>query len=293
MLIELRAQGPRCRLAEGPRWDSAQERLVWVDITSGDLHVATLEHGVLHAVHVHRVAATVGAAAPALDGSILTAAHDRLVVLHPDGRSTRSRRLVGSGHRFNDGAVDPAGRFLVGTLSLGDVTWDDRLLRLGLDGELTVIDDDLGLSNGLGWSADGSRMYSVDTARGTIYVRDYDVSSGAVGTRAVWLSFLDGHPDGLWVDAEDYVWVALWGLGAVHRYSPGGNRVMSVELPTRHVSALTFAGAELDQLVITTAADDLEDEEAAGSSDAGRIFLGQAPVPGLPCTPWAPVSLPA
>ena len=292
MQVGLTPHGPACTLGEGPRWDAAAERLVWVDIDNGTLLDAPIEGTSLGAVRARQLASTLGAAAPASDGSVLAAAHDRLVQIAPDGSRRESRVLVPAGHRFNDGAVDPAGRYLVGTLSLGAVSWDEQLLRLEHDGTVTLIDDDLGLSNGLAWSADGSCFYSVDTERRTVFARDYDEMTGEVGERRTWVEVTGGHPDGIWVDAEDHVWVAVWGAGAVHRYSPRGVLVATLLVPAPHTTAVTFAGPARDVLVVTTAARGMADGQHAQYPDAGRVFTGRSPVPGLAANPWAAGPLP-
>jgi sugar lactone lactonase YvrE len=291
-MTELIAGGPVCVLGEGPRWDDATSRLAWVDIDQGLLLQAELDGERLGPVTTLQVAETLGAATPAADGGVLAAAHDRLVVLGPDGQRSASRQLVPAGHRFNDGAVDPAGRYLVGTLSLGDVMWDEQLIRLETDGSVTVIDDDLGLSNGLAWSSDGSRFFSVDTERHAVFVRDYDVAGHEVGERRTWVEVSDGYPDGIWMDAEDHLWVAVWGGGVVHRFSPQGDKVASVAVPAPHSTAVTFAGADHDVLVVTSATTGLSPEQRAQFPCSGQLFTSRAPVPGLPCTPWQPGPLP-
>lgn len=285
-------QGPACTLAEGPRWDETGRRLLWVDIDNGLLLAAALDGGRLGPAASRPVGATLGAVAPAADGSILAAAHDRLVLLRPDGSSTRSRALVADGHRFNDGAVDPAGRFLVGTLALGQHTWQEQLLRIEPDGGVTVLDDDLGLSNGLGWSADGTRLYSVDSERHAVFVREYDAVSGATGARRTWVEIDDGFPDGIAVDVEDHVWVAVWGAGEIRRFSPLGELVDIVRVPAPHTSAVGFAGPARDVLVVSTACKGLDAGQLAAFPASGHLFTGHATVPGLPATPWAVGPLP-
>jgi sugar lactone lactonase YvrE len=284
--------GPACALGEGPRWDQARQRLVWVDIDNGLLLEAQLDGTTIGAVTTRPIARTLGAATPTDDGGVLAAAHDRLVLLGADGTRHESRRLVPEGHRFNDGAVDPAGRYLVGTLSLGTTTWDEQLLRLEQDGSVTVLDDDLGLSNGLAWSTDGSRLFSVDSERQVVFVRDYDVATGETGTRAAWAEVRDGFPDGIWMDAEDHLWVAVWGAGVVHRFSPSGDRVSSLPVPAPHTTAITFAGTAHDVMVVTTADTGLNDQQRAACPGSGRLFTTRVPVPGLACTPWSPGPLP-
>jgi sugar lactone lactonase YvrE len=271
-------------LGEGPRWDSARQRLLWVDIVGCAVLEGALHGGAIEVVRRHDFECMVGAVAFADDGTLLVAAQEHLVVLHPDGSRHVGPRVVppGTGRRMNDGAVDPAGRFLVGTLALGGGSRSEELVRLDDTGSLTVIDDDLALSNGLAWSTDGSRMYSVDSFGHTIFVRDYPDA----GERRIHLAIEDGYPDGIAIDAEDHLWVAVWGAGSVRRFTPAGELVESVDVPAPHTSAVAFAGDDLRTLVITTARDELTERQLADFPDSGRIFTTRTDVPGIEPTPW-------
>jgi sugar lactone lactonase YvrE len=292
MLHEITSAGPVCTLGEGPRWDPERQRLLWVDINNGLLLQATLDSDSLGEVTTEHVAPTVGAFAVGADGNLLVAAHDRLIVLEADGTRRESGTLVPAGHRFNDGAVDPDGRFLVGTLSLGETTWDDRLIRLEHDGTVTVLDDDLGLSNGLAWSRLGNLFYSVDSERHMVFVREYEPSTGRTGERHAFVSVTDGYPDGICVDAEDHIWVAVWGAGAVHRYSPGGQLVAVVDIPAPHTTAVAFAGPRCDLMVVTSATEGLTPQETIEYPASGQLFLLPATTPGVTGTPWRTAPLP-
>jgi sugar lactone lactonase YvrE len=270
-------------LAEGPRWDAARRRLIWVDILGGAVLVGELDDdGPITVTSRHDFDCMVGAAAFADDGTLLVAAQEELVVVHPDGSREHAPRVVpaGQGRRMNDGAVDPGGRFVVGTLALDGPSEREELIRLEHDGSLTVLDDDLTLSNGLAWSSDGARMYSVDTLRRLIYVRERD------DDRRLHLTIEHGHPDGIAIDADDHLWVALWGAGAVHRYSPDGELVDRLDVPAPHTTAMAFAGEDLRTLVITTAYDQLTDEQRTEFPDSGRLFTSRTDVAGLPPTAW-------
>src|SRR5688572_554060 len=187
------------RLAEGPVWDVAASRIIWVDIHAGLVLEGRLTDGVLAESARHAFDGMVGAAVPATDGSLLVAAQEHLVIFAPDGSRVDGPRVVEPGvqSRTNDGGTDPSGRFLIGTLALDDRFGAERLLRIEHDGEVTVIDDDLALSNGLAWSSDGSTLYSVDTRRNVVWERDYSPGREAPGDRRRYLTVEPGHPDGL------------------------------------------------------------------------------------------------
>ncbi|ONI86839.1 hypothetical protein ALI22I_23395 [Saccharothrix sp. ALI-22-I] len=277
------------QLAEGPLWDAARRRLLWVDILGGAVLEGRLHGGRIEVTARHDFDGMVGAVAVAADGTLLVAAQERLVVLHPDGRRENGPRVIPSGEarRLNDGGTDPAGRFLVGTLSLDGPSEREVLVRLETDGRLTELDGDLTLSNGLAWSADGSRMYSVDTVRGVVFARDYDPVTGAVGERRVHLRLDGGLPDGIALDAAEHLWVAVWGAGEVRRYAPDGTLADRLAVPAPHTSCVAFAGDDLRTLVITTATDGLDDEQRHAHPDSGRLFTTRVDVPGLPVPTWS------
>ena len=231
----------------------------------------------------------VGAAVPGPAGSLLVATADRLVVVAPGGSRFDGPTVVPPGvqSRSNDGACDPAGRFLVGTLALDDREGEDHLYRVEDDGSLIVIDSDLTLSNGLGWSPDGTLLYNTDTIPGVIWVRDYDAATGATGARRRYLRIEGESPDGLCVDSRGYLWVAIWGGGEVRSFTPDGELAAVVTVPTPHPSSVAFVGEDLDVLLITTASRDLTETELAQYPDAGRLFLAHVEATGTPTFPWS------
>jgi sugar lactone lactonase YvrE len=276
------------RLGEGPVWDAPRSRLLWVDIEGRAVLQGLLDAGAITVTDRIGFDTMVGAVAAATDGTLLVAAQEQLVVRHPDGSWEDGPRVVpaGEARRLNDGGTDPAGRFLVGTLSLEGPSEREVLVRLEADGRLTVLDDDLALSNGLAWSSDGRRMFSVDTLRHTVSVRDYDPGSGAVGPRRVHLRLDDGLPDGIAMDAADHLWVAVWGGGEVRRYAPDGTLVDRVGTGAPHTSSVAFAGDGLRTLVITTATSELSEDQLRAHPGSGRLFTAPVDVPGLPVAPW-------
>jgi sugar lactone lactonase YvrE len=280
------------RLAEGPVWDAAAGRIIWVDINAGLVLEGTLTDGVLAESARHVFDGMVGAAVPAADGSLLVAAQDRLVILTHDGSRQDGPRVVEPGvqSRTNDGGTDPSGRFLIGTLALDDRFGAERLLRIEHDGEVTVIDDDLALSNGLAWSPDGSRLYSVDTRRNVIWERDYPPGREAPGARRRYLTVEPGHPDGVCMDTDGNLWVAIWGGGEVRCYAPGGEILANVRVPAPHTSSVAFVGEFLDTLLITTARTGLSPEQLEEFPDSGRLFMAHTEATGLPTVPWAGIS---
>lgn len=272
-------------LAEGPVWDSLRGRLLWVDIEAGVVHSGRLEaDGSITPGEPMPFPDTAGAVAVAADGALIVAGRHRLHYRDASGAITSGRALIeGDDRRFNDGKPDPAGRFLVGSKGPGG----EVLLRVEAGEAVTVLDDDLTLSNGLAWAADGRRLYSIDTMTRRIFVREYDPLTGAHGQRRLFLELASGYPDGMTVDADDHLWVAVFGGGCVLRITPTGRIVARVDVPAPHTTCPVFAGPALDVLVITTATENLTAPQRAAFPDSGRLFTIRPGVTGRPADLWS------
>lgn len=287
---------PNYRLAEGPVWDAARDRLLWVDILAGLVLEGELVVGDTVDVREtarHEFPDMVGAVVPADDGTLLVAGQGSLVVQAPDGTRRSGPRIVSPGdiRRTNDGGVDPAGRFLIGTMSLDESSEEannnEFLVRMEDDGTLTTVDTGLGLSNGLAFSPDGTVLYNTDTEAATVYARDYDAVSGRFGERRVHLVVEDGHPDGMCADTDGGLWLAIWGGGEVRRYAADGSVTDIVTVAAPHTSCVAFIGATPGLLVISTALKDLTRRQVAEFPDSGRLFTARVDYTGVPTTPWS------
>jgi sugar lactone lactonase YvrE len=278
------ASGEAYALGEGPVWDGPRERVLWVDILAGTVHEGRIEGDRVVRTRSRRFDRTVGAVVCGRTGELLVAGTESLLVVSADGEVSPGPRLLpaGSGRRLNDGACDPDGAFLVGSLDFDDRPGGEVLVRVGSDRHVTTLDEGLTLSNGLGWSPDGRLCYSIDTVPGVVYVREYR----PLGPRRVLLE-PDSAPDGMRVDADGNLWIAFWDAGEVRRYSPAGDLTGIVDVGVPHVSCPAFVGTGLDRLLITTATKDLTAAQLAAHPDAGRLFLADVGAVGLPATPWA------
>jgi sugar lactone lactonase YvrE len=279
-------------LGEGPYWDAASGTLLWVDIPAGTVHATGPSTGVTATACL---GAPVSAALPAEGGGLLVARRNRLVVCARPGSAgpgPGTERVVAevpmeAGLRFNDAACDPRGRVWVGSMHIGCTLAAGTLYRLDPGGVLTGVIAGVTISNGLGWSPSGSRMYYVDTPTRRIDVLDYDIETGAVSGRRMFadLTGADGRPDGLTVDAEGCVWVALPRGGALHRYGPDGRLDTVLPLPVSRPTSCTFGGPDLADLYVTTASAPLTGAERASQPLAGRLLrlrpgaTGISPVP--------------
>ena len=181
--------------------------------------------------------------------------------------------------RFNDGGCDPLGRFLCGTMAYDETPGAGSLYRLATDHNVSTVFGDVTISNGLQWSADGSRAFYNDTPTGRIDVFDVDSASGDLVNRRPFVT-LDsdaGWPDGMAIDADDGVWIALWGGSSVRRYASDGTLSQVVELPVSHVTACTFGGTDRRTLYVTTSQQSLE---PGAEPRAGSVFAYASPVAG-------------
>jgi sugar lactone lactonase YvrE len=275
----------RCELGEGPHYDERTGRVWWVDIYGRRVlwrDLAGDGHGEF------ATGSDVGAAVPRRNGGLVLGLADGPVCtddeghsgpalatfaaadaaggvsyagLTPDGRAPR--------RRSNDAKADAAGRLWLGTIAYDDAAGAALLYRLD-PGAVTPrpVLDGLTISNGLGWSPDGTRMYHVDTPTRRIDVHDFDPATGEISGRRPFADIDVGYPDGLCVDADGGVWVALWEGGAVRRYAADGQLDREVRLPTPRVTSCAFAGVGFGTLVITTAAQG----QPADDPYAGRVF---------------------
>ncbi|MEU5609157.1 SMP-30/gluconolactonase/LRE family protein [Streptomyces sparsogenes] len=237
-------------LGEGPTWDAAAKRLIWVDILSSRVHTwdpATGRRTVL-VTEQH-----VGAAKPRAGGGLAVNLRDGVGLYGVDGGFSWLVREAVPGRRGNDAAVAPDGSLWAGTMRYDEATGGGTLSRIAPDGSRTEILPDVTVSNGIGWSPDGRLMYYADTPTSRIDV--FDVAGAEVAGRRPFARIEDGagFPDGLCVDADGGVWVALWDGGAVRRYAPDGTLDRVVELPVRRPTACAFGGPDLTDLYVTSA----------------------------------------
>lgn len=273
---------------EGPTWDSTRGELIWVDIPQGEVRRASVSaDGAVAEIAVHRAGDTASVVVPAVEGGWLVGADEGFCHLSPDGALRQLVELSGEGGdrpggtRTNDGGVDPVGRFFAGTMAFDKRTGAGALYRVDLDGSVHTQLADVTISNGIVWTADGCTVYFIDSGPATVVAFDYDVETGAFGQRRVVVDLSDddaGVPDGMTLDAEDHLWVAVFGGGQVRRYSPDGEQVAVVTVSAQQTTSCAFAGPDLDQLVISTSTQGLTDQDRAAQPDAGRLFIAK---PGL------------
>jgi sugar lactone lactonase YvrE len=280
-------------LGEGARWDGRRGELLVVDILAGRVYRGRVaDDGGLSLVRVYTVPGTVGAIAPVQDdeGWVLAAGRG-FAHLSPDG-SLRplADDVTPAGTRMNDAACDPQGRFWAGTLAHDHHAGGGALYRLDRNGRTELMLDGLTISNGLGWSLDGDTMYLVDTGPGVVHAFAFDGQRGTIsdGRVLVTVAAEIGGPDGLTVDADGDLWVAIYGGGRVHRYSPDGVLRQTLHVPAKQSTSCAFAGPGLHRLYVTTATEDWSDEQRLAEPTAGLVYRLDTDATGRPAAPFRP-----
>jgi len=273
--VALRA---KAQLGEGPRWDAAARRLLWVDIHGRELHVAELPESARSLA----LGAQVCAVAPWSERTVLVALADRLAAVDLDVGTARTLVQIPHrrpGMRCNDGICDAAGRFWIGTMAEDEEPGAGALYRYDPGGELHVVLESVSLSNGIGWSPDGATMYYVDSPTQRVDAFDFDARAGTLSGRRELAAIADrdGIPDGLAVDDGGGIWLALYGGAQVRRYAPDGTLEGRIDVPATKVTACAFAGTTL---YITSASAD-------GDALGGSLFAFEAGVSGPAATAFA------
>ncbi|MDB1087718.1 SMP-30/gluconolactonase/LRE family protein [Streptomyces sp. ACA25] len=237
-------------LGEGPTWDSVEQRLIWVDILSSRVHLFDPGSGRRSVLPTEQ---HVGAAKPRANGGLAVNLRDGIGLYDADGAFRWLVREPVAGRRGNDAAVAPDGTLWAGTMSYAEKPGGGTLTRIGPGGEAVTVLPDVTVSNGTGWSPDGTLMYYIDTPTRRIDV--FRWADGEVTDRRPLAGIEDGagFPDGLTVDADGCVWVALWDGGALRRYTPDGRLDRTVELPVSRPTACAFGGADLTDLYVSSA----------------------------------------
>ena len=276
-------------LGEGPVWDDEHQRLVWVDILPGLVHRFDPATG---GDHVFRAGKQVGSTALRHGGGLVLAVEDGFALLDPGWQRLDQVAVVehpGPPVRFNEGKCDPAGRFLAGTMAYDETSAVGSLYRLGTDFAVTKLFDGVTISNGLAWTADGATMYYIDSPTQGVDAFDYDAATGRLGNRrrVVDIPAEAGLPDGMTLDADGCLWVALWGGSAVHRYTPDGRLDTVLPLPAPNITCPVFGGPGLGTLYVTSAREGLDERQLAAQPHAGALFAADVGACGLPTLRFA------
>lgn len=275
-----------CLLGESPVWDPDTEHLFWVDLHGGKLHrfdTSSSQHDILD------FKKEVCAIARCDSGLLLVAFKRKLAVLeefHTDALKLKTTLLPRNGVRFNDGQIDPGGRFWIGTMS--EIKGKSKGVLMKVNPEFRAKTElrQLDVSNGMCWSPDASQFYHVDTGKYEITAYDFAIQRGEISNPRIIIQIPRswGKPDGMTIDEEGKLWVALWGGWAVSRWDPEtGSCIGMIDLPVSQVSSCVFGGKGYSDLYITSAKVGLGKKKSLEQPLAGSVFKISIPgVRGIP-----------
>lgn len=271
-------------LAEGSIWHPTEQKLYWIDIEHGELHRYDPEKDYDEMLKLPQ---RIGTVVPIRSGGMLGGLEDQIAKIDMDSGSIE--KLVDlekdrPGTRCNDGKCDPAGRFWVGTMGLNAEEHAGALYRIDGDGQVDKILDQLTIPNGLIWLHDHKTFYHIDSPEGNVKAYDYDIDSGSISNPRTVINIPDewGLPDGMTIDEEGMLWIAVFGGSMVGRWNPeDGQLIQKVTLPVPDITSCAFGGPELDILYITTAQHELDEEEKKKFPQSGGIFKAKPGINGV------------
>ncbi len=280
-----------CGLGEGPVWDSGKKRIFWVDIAKCEIHwwypgSGTHEKCVLgHPVSAMTLTIT---------GGVLAALKTCLADIDIESGTAESVLILEddlSDNRMNDGKCDPSGRFWVGTMSMSGKPRAGSLYMIDRDMGVSVKITDVGISNGLTWSPDSATFYYIDTNTNQVVAYDYDDATADITNKrtVVRIPEKDGNPDGMTIDTEGMLWIALWDGWKIGRWDPGSGRLISeISTPVARPTSCVFGGSDMQDLYITSARHGLSGKALRSQPLAGSLFvLKDSGYQGLPGNAFA------
>jgi xylono-1,5-lactonase len=272
------------QLGEGPLWSVREQALYWVDILSHQLHRYSPSEGQRTWQFDEEVTAVAERAE--VDELIITRRHG-FARFDPKTETLTPLLQVEAdipSNRFNDGKCDGLGRFWAGTMDFGCEQTTGSLYCLSPDLRCEQKDSGYAVTNGPAWSSDFSTMYHNDSVNGRVYAFDFDLKSGAISNKRLFLQFSkeDGSPDGMTTDAAGGLWVAHWGASKLTRHDSEGNVLHTINLPCSQITSCAFGGRDFRTLYITSAANGLSPQQLEREPLAGGLFALEIDIAGLP-----------
>ena len=280
----------KSQLGEGCVWHCEKNLLYWVDINGQKLHIYNPKDKSNKTINL---GVFVGCVVPRQSGGLVLELHNGFVGFDLE-TETYTYLVDPESHlpfnRFNDGKCDPSGRFLAGTMAIDESPHQGTLYSLDTDLSIKHLQRNISVSNGLGWSPDYQTLYFIDSPTKNIFAFDYNLDTGTINNRSVAVTipdgFVDGRsggwPDGMTVDEEGMIWVALWAGYKVTRWNPKtGELLQIIDIPAPNVTCCTFGGENLDELYITTARQDMDQSLLERYPQAGSVFKIKTSVKGM------------
>ena len=274
--VKIIARDRRDTLGEGLLWSARDDALYWVDILGRRLHRMTLDD---EAITGWDMPDTIGWLVERESGGFVAGIGRAFAALSLDPfaiETIAAPEPERDGNRFNDAKADAAGRIFAGSMPFGCDRPSGSFYRLDPGGAVTRLEEGYTIPNGPA-IGDGFLLHT-DTALDTIF--RYPINDdGSLGRRAPFVTFDagDGHPDGMTIDADGFLWVACWGASCVRRYDPSGRHDRGIALPASQITNVTFAGAGLDRMFVTSAAEGVDEPHAGCLFEVDAGCRGRAP----------------
>lgn len=265
----------KCQLGEGPVWDEQNHCIWWVDILDKKIHQYKL-----HSKHheVITLEEMPGSIALIDNSELLVAVESGIILIDRKTKSTEKLVTIHdkqSGLRFNDGKCDPYGNFWVGTMALTGYDKKGCVYMFDSDKNISVKIADTKVSNGMAWDENKEKFYFIDTPTQQVVSYDFNIN-GKLKNKRIVIKIPDdnGKPDGMTIDTEGMLWVAMWGGGKIMRWNPtNGELLDEMQLPVSQVTSCTFGGKEMNDIYVTSALTGLSEQEIKEQPQAGCLFV--------------------
>lgn len=269
-------------VGEGPVWNAKEQAIYWVDIDGKKIQRYYTETG---NYEVFDMPIKICLMAFRSKGGMILGTEDGFYFWDPSTKKLDFIFHPEKGKieaRFNDGKVDRKGRLWAGTMTHQGAS--SSLYRMDANLSVRQMESGITISNGVGWSPNNKIMYFVDSIRYVIYAYDFDFEKGSLSNRRAFVQLTEsfGIPDGLTVDSEGFVWVAIYGGWKVMRYNPSGKVAAEITFPVSKPSSCIFGGKNYDELYVTTISEGLTAEDKLKQPMAGDLFIIKTDVKGLP-----------
>jgi len=269
-------------LGEGPIWDASTNQLYWVDINAGRYFKATFPDGPVESFEIGQ---KLGSLALRTAGGIVMAAQNGFGFFEETTQTfTLIDNFSADNHpeiRLNDGAVDSQGRFFAGTMDMKQREPLGKLYRLNKDLTLHQLEENIYISNGMGWSLDNQTFFYIDTLSHSVAAYDYEVITGNIANKRIFIQFSNKeYPDGMTIDSEGGFWIAFWGAAKIGHFDANGQHIEDIPVPALQPTSCCFGGPDMTTLFITSAATGLSPQQMEEMPLNGRLFMMETNVRG-------------
>ena len=259
---------------EGPLWDPQTNQYYWVDLIKGEYTRGNLETG---ECHTFGIGEPLGVMALSENGDPVMATANGFGIYNETTQKYSlfepSPEQNNTETRFNDGTVDPKGRFLAGTMLYDGSEPVGNFYRLNADQSFLELDQKMNIPNGMGFSPDGNTFFLVDTLQYKMWAYDYDLETGALSNKRAHMTFgKDELADGMTIDKAGHFWIAFYGAGKVVQYNENGNKLKEIAVPAPYTTSCCFGGKNMNQLFITTSRLVMNEEQIREFPLSGRCF---------------------